>query len=733
MKVLFRILTFLAITSSCIAQDPTPTNNLTPKNPPKIGLVLEGGSALGLAHIGVITWLEEHHIPVTYIAGTSMGGLVGGMYATGKSPAEMHQLVDNIPWGEVLRGEIPFRDLDYRRKEDKRDYPNSLEFGLKRGVRFPEGFNSGHEVGLILDRIALPYSGVESFDELPIPFACVAADLLSGKEYVFRKGSLATALRSTMSLPGVFTPVRTDDHIFADGGILNNLPTDVAKAMGADIVIAVHLQVKKLDPADSLSSVSVLSRSVSVVVATTELRGMERADILITVDLSAYSSLDYAKSQEISKLGYEATQSKAAILSTLSVDDKTWQRYLAERQSRVRTAPVPQFVEVTGTKPDAAREIQRAFLSDLDKTVDGEAIARKLTYLTGVGRYSRLSYGITEKNGQPGLLIRADEKQYAPPFVQPQIVIDGSEYNNVRFTMGARITFFDLGGYRSEWRNDLRIGYDNAIRSEYYHPLTAMSHWFMAPVGFADSSLFDIYSKGTQLAEYRHRSAGGGLDLGYQINRSSEIRLGYEGSTQKYSPQVGNPNLLPVVRDRQGISSIRYSLIGVDRPTVPRSGLLVNFRSAYYDANPAAPTGFPLSELQVAGFKRLSKPSSIFLTASGGTSFNYSRTGIPPFSLGGIRGLAAYGTNEFLTNQYFLFKAGYIRQLAELPPFLGKDVDFIGAYEIGKAYRLPNASKLPNDGLAGIVINTIFGPVIVAGAYGDTGHQKFFFGLGRIF
>lgn len=733
MKRSFSLFALFVLVNFCAAQDTAAPPSAALGNRPKIGLVLEGGSALGLAHIGVITWLEEHHIPITYVAGTSMGGLVGGMYATGKSPAEMHELVDNVHWGEVLRGETPFRDFDYRRKEDKRDYPNNLEFGLKRGVRFPEGFNAGHEVGLILDRIALPYSGVKSFDELPIPFACVAADLLSGKEYVFRKGSLATALRSTMSLPGVFTPVRTDDHIFADGGILNNLPTDAVKDMGADIVIAVHLQVKKLDPAESLSSVSVLSRSVSVVVATTELRGMERADILITVDLSAYSSLDYEKSQEISKLGYEAAQSKAAILNTLSVDDETWQRYVAERQSRVRTAPVPQFVEVAGTKPEAAREIQRAFASSVGKPLDSDAIARKLTYLTGVGRYSRLSYRMTEKDGEPGLLIRVDEKQYGPPFVQPQILIDGSEYNNVRFTMGARITFFDLGGYRSEWRNDLRIGYDNAIRSEYYHPLTAMSHWFLAPVGFADSSLFDIYSKGTQLAEYRHRSAGGGLDFGYQINRSSEIRLGYEGSAQKYSPQVGNPNLLPTVRDRQGISSIRYSLIGVDRPTVPRSGVLVSFRSAYYDANPAAPSGFPLSELQIAGFKRLSKPSSVFLTASGGTTFHYSRTGVPPFALGGIRDLAAYGTNELLTNQYFLFKTGYIRQLAELPPFLGRDVDFIGAYEIGKAYGLPNASKLPNDGVAGIVINTIFGPVIVGGAYGDTGHQKFFFGLGRIF
>jgi NTE family protein len=611
MRRLISTLVLLGLGAFCAAQEPGSTTGLPPAKRPKIGLVLEGGAALGLAHIGVISWLEEHHIPVSYIAGTSMGGLVGGMYATGKSPTEMHDLVDHIPWSEVLRGETPFRDLDYRRKEDKRDYPNSLEFGLKHGIRFPEGFNAGHEVGLILDRIALPYSEVNSFDNLPIPFACVATDLLSGKPYVFRQGSLATALRSTMSLPGIFSPVRTDDHIFADGGILDNLPTDVAKAMGADIVVAVHLQVKALQSDESLSSPGVLGRSVSVVVATTELRGMEKADILISVDLSAYDSLDYEKGEEIGKLGYEAAQAKAAILTTLSVDDQTWQRYVSERESRKRAAPVPQFIEVKGTKPEAAREIEHAMALDIAKPVDSDAIDRQLTNFTGVGRYSRLAYGMTEKNNRPGLLITADEKPYGPPLVQPVIVIDGSDYNNVRFKMGARLTFLDIGGFRSEWRNDVIAGFENGIRSEYYHPLTATSHWFVAPLGFADSSQFDVYSRNDLIAEYRNRQAGGAVDLGYEINRTSEVRLGYEGAAQKFSPQVGNPNLLPTVSGRRGISSIRYSLIGVDSPTVPRSGMQAYFRTGWYDANPGATR----KSLDSSG--SASRPQSFYLLPGG--------------------------------------------------------------------------------------------------------------------
>src|SRR5579864_9517057 len=184
-----KILLSLCLSACFLANHPAAAQNETSPPPPKIGLVLEGGAALGLAHIGGIRWLEEHRIPVSYVAGTSMGGLVGGLYATGNSPDEIQKLVDGIDWDVVLRGEVPYRDLSFRRKQDAEEYPNGLEFGIKSGIRFPEGFNSGHQVGLILDQIAVPYSAVSSFDELPIPFACVGTEMVHDKAHVFRDGS----------------------------------------------------------------------------------------------------------------------------------------------------------------------------------------------------------------------------------------------------------------------------------------------------------------------------------------------------------------------------------------------------------------------------------------------------------------------------------------------------------------------------------------------------------------
>jgi NTE family protein len=211
------------------APAPAPTSNTPPalqtreipasgKHRPRVALVLEGGGALGFAHIGVIDYLEQHHIPVDLVVGTSIGGLIGGLYASGRSPAELRALMQSIDWDVAIGGRTPFRDLSYRRKQDRVDFPNRLDFGLKHGLSLPEGLNSGQEVGLILDSATLADYDLASFNDLPIPFRCVATNMITGTMYVFDRGSLGQAMRATMSIPGVFVPVVIKGQLFTDGG-----------------------------------------------------------------------------------------------------------------------------------------------------------------------------------------------------------------------------------------------------------------------------------------------------------------------------------------------------------------------------------------------------------------------------------------------------------------------------------------------------------------------------------
>ena len=701
----------------------------------KLGIVLEGGGALGLAHIGVLQWFEEHRIPVSYVAGTSMGGLVGGIYATGKSPAEIKEITDGIDWNDVLRGETPFKDLSFRRKQDAHEVPNSLEFGLRKGLQFPGGFNTGQQVTLILDKVALPYSELRSFNDLPIPFACVATDLVSGKPHVFRSGPLALALRSTMSLPGIFTPVRTDDHIFADGGLLNNIPIDVAKEMGADIVIGIHLETQPLSPTEPLSSFAVLGQSISVMIAANELRSMEQADLLVTVPLQKYNALDYGSAAAIIKAGYDAAASKAKVLSAYSVSETEWQQYLAERNARKRTTPVPEFVQVVGTGPELADSIQKNLSANVGKPVDTAHLDAQMLRLQGQGRFASVGYSMVEKQGTQGLQIQTEQKPYAPPVVRPIILIDGSDYNNVLFSIGARFTFLDFGSYRSELRSDAIIGSQYLADTEYYHPLTPTSNWFVAPRGGASSVQQYVYSDDTWLATYRNRQVLGGLDVGYGFGTTGELRFGYEGGYEKLSPQIGNSSVLPTVSGGTGDVRLQYQLNTLDNPVIPRSGESILMYTKGYNMNPGAPGPFPLSEVQTQSFFRLNESSSVFFGASGGSSYGY-KAGIPAFSLGGSQRLVAWNTGELWTNQYLLGQLGFIHELLKLPPLLGSNVELLGLYEVGKTYKLalgPKPPNLPMDGAVGIVVNTIFGPVELAGAVGDYGRGRFFFRIGRIF
>jgi NTE family protein len=703
---------------------------------PRIGLVLEGGGALGLAHVGVLRWFEQHHIPIDDVAGTSMGALVGVLYSTGMSGGEIQEFFRKVDWNHALRNETPYSDLSFRRKEDKHDYPNTMELGLKNGVSFPSGFNSGHQVGLILDKVALPYSELKSFDDLPTPFRCVASDLVSGKPTVFDHGSLSEALRATMSLPAIFSPVRDGDHVYVDGGLLDNLPVDVARKMGAEIVIAVHLRTKPLDPNQSLSVFSVLQSSVSVVISVNELEGMEKADLLITVPTQDYTSLDYDAAEKIMALGYAAAEERSRVLSRFALSDAEWNEYLAQREARERTVPVPQFVEVAGANPVIAKGIQKSLEGNVGKPVDIATLDKELTTVTGLGRFERAGFQMVEKNGQPGLLVNTDEKSYAPPTINPLILIDGSDYEDVRFSLGARITLLDVGGFGSEWRNDVIAGSQYGVASEYYHPLHWASHFFVAPRAFANTSPFDIYNDDVRVATYRERNLGGGLDFGIAFDRYSELRFGYQGEHLHFGKQIGAQDL-PNEAGRQGVSQLRYTLDHTDDPTVPRQGVRIQSRFSFFDANPGSTEHFPLAEIRTGIFHRISNPSSLFLLSSGGTTFGFDGTGLPPFSLGGPGRLGAYGPNEFLTNQYFLFQAGYIHRITQLSPLFGDNVYLIGTYEIGKAYR--NAfsstaeSRLPNDVSAAILVQTFLGPIVMGGSVGDRAHRKFYFQVGRFF
>jgi len=699
----------------------------------KIGVALEGGGALGLAHIGVLQWFEDHHIPVDYIAGTSMGGLVGGLYATGKSPAELRAIVDKQDWGAIIDRQVNYQDLSFRRKEDQLAFASRLEVGLKHGFSLPSGLNSGYGVSLLIDQETLPYTQTGSFDDLPIPFRCVATNLVTGKPKIFDHGSIAQAMRSTMSIPGVFAPVRQGDDVYVDGGLLGNLPSDVVRQMGADVVIAVHLEIAPTDASQIQSLFSVLGRSVEVVIHENELRGLAGADLIVNVDLKAFTTIQYDQSNAIMDRGSQAAAGKANVLAPYELDDAAWGIYFNHRKERVKTqVPAPQFVEVRGTDTKSAEEVARFLLPLKGKPVDVPAMEKLFNQLTGIGRFDSVDYWLEDQNGQPGLVVYVREKTYAPPTLQLGSETDGTEPKDVTITLAGRLTFMNVAGYRSEWRTDFSFGNNYGISSELYRPFSSLSKWFFAPHASVSNTGFKFFNQTDPIALYRFHQANGGVDLGYGFNRFTELRVGYEMGYSNIILNLGKASFASV-SGQVSDSHIRFRTDHTDDPIVPRRGYKADATFRWYDAYPGAADGLPAMDARVEDFQPVNRKGSVFVSAEGGSTFGVHNVSFPLFFLGSPLRLSAYGTNELFGQQYYLLRAGYIHELLTLPPFLGKKVYVVSSYEAAKMYRLSPETKFPTDVETGVVAETAFGPLFIGGSVGDSGHQKWFFQLGRVF
>lgn len=701
---------------------------------PKIGLVLEGGGALGFAHIGVIEWMEQHHIPVDYVAGTSMGGLVGGLYASGQSPQEIQTFVGGIQWSKVLGGGVSYSALSFRRKEDKLAFPNRIELGLKNGLSVPEGLNSGSAVGLLLDKEMLPYYDLKKFDDLPIPFRCVATDMTTGGAHVFSDGSLAQAMRATMSIPGVFAPVQHGGHFFSDGGAVDNLPVDVAQKMGAQVIIAVFLDTGPFDPKSISSLGGVLGRNLGIIVQANERESMKNATILLKADVSGFTSGDFEQSAKIIPQGVKVAESHAAEMEKYALNDADWAAYVAARDARRKVqVPSPQFIDVYGMTGAQKAEVSRQFAKYIGQPIDTQKIDLTIADLEGTGIYSSISYNMIEKDGEVGLLVRPRTKNYAPPFLNVGATLSSNDSNNIQLGLGGRATFVDIAGPGSELRVGGSIGQLAGASGELYKPLFEGKALFVAPRGYFSHMESVYFVDGQQLAQFTQHRNGFGLDLGYEFNARTELRAGEDYQWYGEMQTIGSPtaqafNLTPWV------SSVRFQYLGQDDVMVPTRGSIVQSLYSYSTKRVNESGGLSQWNTYSAHFFPVGSRGIVFGTARGGTSFGATNLGLEGFSLGGPLRLSSYARGELLGNDYYLFQPGVLFQLTKLNPVIGGSVYATVFYEIGKVWGGASGTPTqPNDISGGFVVKTLLGPIYGGGSIGDSGHRKWFIGIGRVF
>ena len=390
--------------------DGAPNNPSTPAPPPpgrkKIGLALGGGGALALSEIGVLKWMEENHVPVDVIAGTSMGSLVGALYATGHTTRQMEDLTSDQVFSKVFRIGADFRDLNFRRREDQRFLPGGFSLGLKKGVSLRNGVLLDYGLNQFLNAQFLPYGAEFSFDQMPLPFRCVATDILVGREAVFTHGPLAEAVRASISIPGVFPPLEDGGHIYVDGALTENLPTDVVKReLHADVVLAVSLPLTPPDQGDTNSVLGILQRSFSVASWSNEVRSRTLADVIIEpIAPAGVGTGDYAKSADLTKVGYEAAQKMAPQLLKYALNDADWAQYQQVRTRR-EASPLRNIAKVTVIAPTGRNAIgvRDTAINLPGQKINTDQIESKLNEVRSDGRF-QTDYFLTT----PGQVVDTD-------------------------------------------------------------------------------------------------------------------------------------------------------------------------------------------------------------------------------------------------------------------------------------------------------------------------------------
>ena len=732
-----RVLAAALIAMCCTAQA---TAQSTPPRT-RVGVALGGGSARGLAHVGVLRWLEEHHVPVDVLAGTSMGGLIGGSYATGMTPDEIEAMLANIDW-DAMFGSSGFRFANVRRKRDRRAYPSHLEFGLKGGLVPPSALNNGQQVDLLLAEIAAPYYGITTFDELPTPFRCIAVDLKTARFVVLDRGSLSAAMRATMSLPLVFPPVAAADALLVDGGAMNNVPADVVRAMGADRVIAVNVGDLTDRETVSASLLSVAGATLDAMMRANTVAALAAADIVINVPVTTYGSLDWRRFEQLIREGYDAAEAMRDKLLPLRVDDAGWKAWLAARAAARRaTLPTLQFVDVSGAVASDAEYIRRMMSTHMGKPLDPEALAVTITELGGLDRYQALRWEAKTRDGVDGLSVTAFPKPYAPPFLFLGVSLENTTSDDFRFGLSGRYLTFDVLGSGSELRLDAAVGSDPSAAVALYRPLFA-TPLFVEPMAGIGTRTLNFIRDDKVEAAYRQTRSFVGLDTGVNISRVDEVRVGITFGRQDASVRVGDPGL-PETGGREATLRTQWVHDAQDSPVVPSRGLRLAATLRHFLDSPTVATneGSRTSE-GVTQFEALSTwfwaPEAttrrrLFVGGGLGTSFDDTPLPTEQFPLGGLFRLGAFNVGEKRGDHYVMLTGGYLHQLARLPDFVGGPLFLGGWLETGAAFGAWSDLDPATHVSTGFIADTLIGPVFAGASFGFDGATRVYIAIGQLF
>ena len=710
-----------------------------PHRRPKIGLALSGGGARGVTHIGVLRALERMHIPIDYIAGTSMGSIVGGLYATGATTKDLENLIEKTNWVEIFADRPPRDQLPFRVKEDDRTYLEGFQMGLdSKGAHLSKGLINGQKLMFLLENNTQRVSTTKNFDDFPIPFRCVATDIVSGEKFVFSKGSLPLAIRSSMSLPAIFQPVEHEGFLLVDGGIADNLPVDVVRAMGADVVIAVDIGTPPLDRAKITSPLAVYSQVMNVLMQKEIDVQAGRADILLRPNLGGYSMMDFGHALTLVPVGEKLVDDQAAALSKYAVSADEY----AAWEARLRNVSPPpskiDFLEFAGTDPLDEGLLRGRMSTQPGEPINMQNLQKDLLLVYNTGDYAAVNYEIVQRGDQRGVVITAKPNPTGPNYMRFGIQLSSDFRYNSNWSVFAGLRFTRLNRLGAEWKSDVEIGLNQRLYTEWYQPLMRNNRVFVAPYLRYNNELDYVFPNqelNNPAATYRTTLSWAGFDLGFNLGLSGELRIGPRWGRANYSRAIG-PSLFPSLVASLGGYQVIYTYDRVNSADLPTKGVYISL--AAYDSEKAmgAEAKYQKAELKIRAFQPVGQRNGIFGYLSGGTSFGTDVPRYDWFRIGGPNSFGGYMEGQLTGPYYGAIRLGYQYQFATLPAFIGKGAYFMAFMDAGKAWVLHyDTPGVTNDvkysGTVGMGSSTRLGPVFFGFSYAQGGNQMLYLSIGK--
>lgn len=691
---------------------------------PRVGLVLSGGGARGLAHVGVLQVLEQLKVPVDCVVGTSMGALVGGTYAAGVRPDRMLEVLGPTDLGALFDDLPPRAEIPERVKRDSYRPLFDFSLGYNRGeIQLPTGASAGYKFELFLKDLVGPgasTAGID-FDTLPTPFRAVATDLESGDMKVFGRGDLPRVLRASMSLPAVIAPVEIDGRVYVDGGLVRNLPVDIARRLCGEVIIAVNLGTPLKTRDQIVSVIDVAGQSINLLTeqnVRVSLAELTPRDVLIEPNLDGFSSSDFDAKAAIVARGLEAARGKAPQLERLAVGAPAYETWLAERRARERPAAEIAEISVRPSEGFSAAAVEHDLRVKPGEGFTTRDLNTDLARMYGRGDYSYVGYSTVPGPEGAVVVIDAEAKPWGPGFLKFGLGVATDLKSPSQFNLAAAYRRTWLNELGAELRVDAQLGYDTFLRGELMQPLQVRDGAFVAPYASVRRNTIQRYQEDLRLGQFRVVSVRGGVDVGAEA-RFGELRLGPYVGRIDTNPDFGA--LTPVVPDVE-VTQVGFELGGIvdqlDSYTFPRSGVLARLgvRGSYEGWG--SDDDYTRGELTLQGVKSFGEHTLALTLAAGGTLSGelpfYDR-----FALGGPLRLSGLFLDQLNGSRYNLASLAYYRQYARLPSQIGRGM-YIGASVEGGRSNDP-LMKDPWDWIgAGSVFwgaDTILGAVFVGYGY----------------